>query len=308
MQRKTVAGSNGSRGSQHHFLQHHQSQRPTRDDRRKQQGGVSWFLVVASFAAILLVLMLMSVQLQLMRQVGTQGVNHVTQDLHHQESPKVSAGTAASKQTPVQDEKKGDATTTSGTTTETTAAVVKEDTASKGTDEDGDQHSAFRDIIKRKEMKMKQDLESPTQNDQTNARQNSVVAGNNTVPEDLSKTIAYAISLIKCGDHQSTPTGLVDAAMVLRHSVHMTSSRNPESGSKYDYHMVAIVHRAALGCAGTLKTVGFEIMVVDTPINPRHIRGDFLRKKIHKEWCCGAGEYQRSDQDSTDRLLNGIHA
>jgi hypothetical protein len=68
--------------------------------------------------------------------------------------------------------------------------------------------------------------------------------------------VGYAISLIKCGDHQSTPEGLIDAALVMRHSIHMTSVRNPKSGSKYDYKMYAIVHRNAEPCSHILQQAG----------------------------------------------------
>lgn len=104
-------------------------------------------------------------------------------------------------------------------------------------------------------------------------------------------TIGYAISLIKCGDHQTTSAGLIDAAIVLRHSVHMTSIRNPASGSKYDYKMYAIVHEQAEKCSSVLKNVGFEVIVKDQPVKVDYIRGDFLRKNIYREWCCGAAEF-----------------
>lgn len=77
------------------------------------------------------------------------------------------------------------------------------------------------------------------------------LARNGTVP-----VIAYAISLVKCGDHQSSTAGLIDAALVLQHSVHMQSIRNPASGSKYDYQMYAFVHVDAVECSHVLKTVG----------------------------------------------------
>jgi hypothetical protein len=108
--------------------------------------------------------------------------------------------------------------------------------------------------------------------------------------EVVDPVVAYAISLVKCGDHQTNAAGLTDAALVLRHSIHMISSRNPESGSKYDYNMIAIVHRQAIECSKLLETVGFEIMVVDAPVQPEEIQGEHLRKHIHKEWCCGHGK------------------
>lgn len=105
--------------------------------------------------------------------------------------------------------------------------------------------------------------------------------------------IGYAISLIKCSDFQSSSAGLIDAAMVLRHSVHMTSVRNPTSGSVYDYKMFAIVHREAHqeGCGKRLQEAGFTMLVKDPPVKRSEIHSAFLRQHIAKEWCCGDDEF-----------------
>ena len=100
------------------------------------------------------------------------------------------------------------------------------------------------------------------------------------------KTIAYALSFIKCGDFQTHSAGLTDASLVLRHSVHQIHQH-----SKYDYKMYAIVHRQAEACSEVLHKTGFEVMVVDPPVHPNEIQGEYLRKKIHKEWCCGSDEF-----------------
>ena len=99
-------------------------------------------------------------------------------------------------------------------------------------------------------------------------------------------TIAYAISLVKCGDHQSTASGLTDAALVLRHSIHLTHLK-----SKYKYKMYAIVHKQAEACSQILRDVGFEIELVFQPVATHEIRGDYLRANIHREWCCGHSEF-----------------
>ena len=44
--------------------------------------------------------------------------------------------------------------------------------------------------------------------------------------DNATATVAYAISLIKCNDHQTNDAGLVDAALVLRHSIHTLSIRS----------------------------------------------------------------------------------
>lgn len=96
--------------------------------------------------------------------------------------------------------------------------------------------------------------------------------------------VAFAISLIKCSDKQSSTAGLIDAATVLRHSVHQTSVRNPNSGSKYDYKMYAIVHKKAESCSHLLGDLGYHIILKDSPVQTSEIRGEYLRKNVHKEW------------------------
>lgn len=106
-------------------------------------------------------------------------------------------------------------------------------------------------------------------------------------------TVAYAVSLIKCGDHQSNDAGLVDAALVMRHSIHKNSIRNAaQSGSRYDYRMYALVHKQASHCSSVLKKAGFNVIIIEeSPIKPSEIRGEYLRNNIEQEWCCGTDEF-----------------
>ena len=104
-------------------------------------------------------------------------------------------------------------------------------------------------------------------------------------------TVAYAVSLIQCSSKHANSAGLVDASLVMRHSIHQTSVRNPNSGSKYDYKMYAIVHRDAEKCSKPLKDAGFELIVVDPPVQPDEIRQEFLRKNIQRAFCCGHDEF-----------------
>jgi lipopolysaccharide biosynthesis glycosyltransferase len=128
-------------------------------------------------------------------------------------------------------------------------------------------------------------------NNGTSASPPADITNQDTGGTDGSHTIAYAVSFIKCSDFQTHSAGLIDASLILRHSVHKISKRNPLSGSKYDYKMYAIVHRDAEACSQRLKETGFEVMVVDPPVSQNAIQGDYLRKKIHREWCCGADEF-----------------
>jgi len=111
-------------------------------------------------------------------------------------------------------------------------------------------------------------------------------------PKTNNTTVAYAVSLIKCNNNKNSPTaGLIDGSLVLRHSIHNISVRNPDSGSKYDYKMYAIVHKQAESCSQPLKDAGFEILVVDAPVKKQDIRGAFVRQRISRAYCCGADEF-----------------
>ena len=108
----------------------------------------------------------------------------------------------------------------------------------------------------RRRNNMQEPVQSSSQRNKTQSltkRSPSILL---TTGTKSAPVIAYVISLIKCGDRQSSTAGLIDAALVLRHSVHLQSIRNTESRSKYDYQMYAIVHSNALECSQILKTVG----------------------------------------------------
>ena len=112
---------------------------------------------------------------------------------------------------------------------------------------------------------------------------------------DVSKvespvTIAYAASFIYCSDPSSS--GLVDASLIIRHSIHKISSRNPESGSKYDYKMYALVHKEfAINCVDKIKDLGFEVILVDPPVDPADIQDETVRHKMKYAWCCKHDEF-----------------
>ncbi|CAB9511683.1 expressed unknown protein [Seminavis robusta] len=107
--------------------------------------------------------------------------------------------------------------------------------------------------------------------------------------------VAYAISLIECTDNHksghSSVAGLQDASIVMRHSIHQNSIRNPSSGSKYDYQMYAIIHEQAKSCAPTLEAAGFTTIIRPPPVLEKDIQDNYLRKHIHKEVCCGVHEF-----------------
>ena len=104
-------------------------------------------------------------------------------------------------------------------------------------------------------------------------------------------TVAYAVSLIQCSNAESHSSGLSDASIVLRHSIHQNSVRNPTSGSRYDYHMIAIVHTKAKECASELERAGFTILIRDTPVTPKDVVAPVLQKRMHRALCCGHDEF-----------------
>jgi len=55
--------------------------------------------------------------------------------------------------------------------------------------------------------------------------------------------------------------------------------------------MYAIVHTEAAECSHVLADAGFEIVMKDSPVAKKDIEGEFLRKHIHREWCCGEAEF-----------------
>jgi len=107
--------------------------------------------------------------------------------------------------------------------------------------------------------------------------------------EDYTNVPAYVVSLIKCrGDGT---VGFLDAAAVLRHSVHRNSLHHPGSNGTYSYKMYAIVHEDCARHAPVLESVGYRTIVRGTPIDRREIKNEFYRKSVEGELCCGSAEF-----------------
>lgn len=107
-------------------------------------------------------------------------------------------------------------------------------------------------------------------------------------------TIGYAITVSGCpkNDLEGFGAGISDGAAVLKHSIHLNSIRNPESGSRYDYKMYALVHTEAEHCArSALEPLGYEILLRDVPVPLDEIEGKFLREKVPSNGCCGEKEF-----------------
>ena len=113
---------------------------------------------------------------------------------------------------------------------------------------------------------------------------------------EYKATIGYAVSITSCSDDQA----LLDAAAVLKHSIHMNSIQTPmesslnptEAQSKYNYEMVAIIHPDAIDCiASDLDGLGYHIYKQDIPVPVKDIKGNYLREKVSQNGCCGEKEF-----------------
>jgi hypothetical protein len=102
--------------------------------------------------------------------------------------------------------------------------------------------------------------------------------------------IAHVVSLIKCTKRASV-TGFLDAAAVLRHSIHQNSIHTPSSGSKYSYKMYAIVHETCQEHATLLDRLGYTSIVRPSPILLEEIQPGWYRDHVEGENCCGSGEF-----------------
>jgi len=103
-----------------------------------------------------------------------------------------------------------------------------------------------------------------------------------------AKVIAYAVSVTGCGSDPIT-----EGAAVLKHSIHRASIQNAgndDSVGRYDYKMYAIYHPNARSCAMPLEKLGYTLLERETPVAVKDIKGDFLRKKIVNNGCCGEKE------------------
>jgi hypothetical protein len=91
--------------------------------------------------------------------------------------------------------------------------------------------------------------------------------------------VAYAVSVTGCTGY------LLDAAAVLRHSIHIASR-----SSKYDYAMIAFVHPGAVECGVLLSKLNYEVKIRDTPFNETEISNIDLID-AQGATCCGFKEF-----------------
>ena len=104
-------------------------------------------------------------------------------------------------------------------------------------------------------------------------------------------TIAYLTSVTDCPlEHRQN---LIDAAAVLKHSIHRSSIRNPKSLSHYDYQMYAFVHTNASACAEPLRHIGYTVLVRENPVELYQVEKEWYRKRLThpKAGCCQEREF-----------------
>jgi hypothetical protein len=99
--------------------------------------------------------------------------------------------------------------------------------------------------------------------------------------KESKATIAYAWTLAKCEDFQSSTVGMIDVALVLQYSVHQISSRVGKS--EYDYKMYVFVHESAEECSQIFREVGYTLLVFPQPVKVKDIRGAYLRENVDQE-------------------------
>lgn len=101
-------------------------------------------------------------------------------------------------------------------------------------------------------------------------------------------TVAHVVSLIKCSKSHMV-TGFLDAAAVLRHSIHQQS--NYTGNSRYSYHMVVFVHPSCQEHAKLLAQLGYETKVVAPPIQINDLPPGYYKDHVKFENCCGSDEF-----------------
>ncbi|KAG7344636.1 hypothetical protein IV203_019032 [Nitzschia inconspicua] len=117
-------------------------------------------------------------------------------------------------------------------------------------------------------------------------------------PKTPLATVAHVVSLIKCNKKASV-TGFLDAAAVLRHSIHQQSihannsnnNKTTNNISKYSYHMYAIVHESCQENAELLSRLGYTSLVRPSPVVLEDIQPGWYKDHVEGENCCGSAEF-----------------
>jgi hypothetical protein len=101
--------------------------------------------------------------------------------------------------------------------------------------------------------------------------------------EDRTRTtIAYTVTVTSCKNRQL----VMDGASVLQHSIHLAT----QNSIKYDYQMVAFVHRDGAGCIDILRMLNYTVHIKSVPFAIENIQGEY-RKWANRTGCCGEKEW-----------------
>jgi hypothetical protein len=111
---------------------------------------------------------------------------------------------------------------------------------------------------------------------------------NHALVQNTPIVVAHVVSLIKCSK-QERVTGFLDAAAVLRHSLHKNSVHS--GNSKYSYKMYAIVHSDCKEHVHSLDRLGYTALVKPSPVKVEDIAEGYLKGHVEMENCCGSAEF-----------------
>jgi len=109
--------------------------------------------------------------------------------------------------------------------------------------------------------------------------------------------IAYAVTVSKC---ESLQSDALQSAPLLAHHIHAMSCRNQQNNgadtihrSKYDYHLFALASKTQVipECVNLLEQFGYEVLLLDLPINETLITNKPYLTYLHTNGCCGAHEF-----------------
>ena len=141
-----------------------------------------------------------------------------------------------------------------------------------------------------KQQQQSKNLDPSQQNQISNVQSFQQQHATNRREDKPVAVVAHVVSLIKCSK-QAAVTGFLDAAAVLRHSIHKQSIHDVSSNSKYSYQMYAIVHERCEEHATVLQQLGYKILIKPSPVLMKEITPGWYHDHVEGENCCGSTEF-----------------
>ena len=93
-----------------------------------------------------------------------------------------------------------------------------------------------------------------------------------------NRTVAWAVTITKDGP-------FLDGAAVLGHAIRLAHAQSP-----FRTELVAIVHPEVVVARKGLELLGWRVLERDVPVKVEDIKGEYLRKHIRNNGCCGERE------------------